>query len=65
METIKEIFSDHYQWIFSGIGVAVLSLLVGILTYWFRSRKGYINISTKGDNSPGFVGGYFRVGKDD
>ena len=66
MESIKAIFGEHYQWVFSGIGVFILSLFVTIIYNWFTSKgENGINISTKGHNSPGFVGRDFKVGKDD
>ena len=67
MSTLKEIFDANYQWFFSGIGVAAISAVFAIfgIILRFRKRKGDINISTKGNKSPGFVGRDYKVGKDD
>jgi len=65
MEMIKEIFSKNYDWIFSGIGVAIITSIITfiiaiigfLINYFVQKQKKQINIETKGNNSPGIVGG--------
>ena len=64
MEIIREIFGEHYKWIFSGIGVAVLSAVFTIIAFWLRPKND-ININTKGNNSPGIVGRDYKIEKKD
>jgi hypothetical protein len=45
---------NNYQWVFSGLGVFVISLLVG--RRWVSKK-----VSTKGHMSPGKVGGDYKV----
>jgi len=45
MRELIEVFSSHYQWIFSGIGVLIIG---GIANYIFRHRAYSSSISQRG-----------------
>lgn len=69
IDTIKKIFGNNYEWIFSGVGVYILgvffaglAIILGIKH--FKNTRS-IKISTKGDKSPGIVGGDYRINSDD
>ena len=63
MESIVNLITANYEWVFSGIGVFVL----GFFLIWLRRRRqkskriSSDEIATKGKYSPGKVGGNFTV----
>jgi len=62
----KILENKHYQWIFSGIGVAAICGGVALVKKIIKRKKQqHINISTKGDKSPGIVGRDYKVNNDD
>ena len=59
MDNFIEFISSNLEWIFSGIGVSILGLLINV----FRKRRSNkrIQIKTSGKQSPGIVKGDYNV----
>lgn len=57
---MKEMFLENIKWIFSGIGVFILGLIITNKIIQNRFK-----ISTKGDKSPGYVGRDYKVNEND
>lgn len=61
-----QLIKANYEWLFSGIGVFILSIIIGLKRRGKRRGKrskdgSYINIITKGKNSPGIVKGNYTI----
>ena len=57
MEEYIKYISDNKEWIFSGIGVAVVCLFINNR---FRAKHHNIKITTHGNKSPGYVAGDYK-----
>jgi hypothetical protein len=62
MSEIITFIKTGYQWIFSGIGVSIISLIISFLIYLFRKRK--ISSSSNKVIQKNIVAGGDVVGRD-
>lgn len=60
MSVILDFISDNYQWLFSGLGVFIISMLVVKKIYHTRTK-----VETRGKNSPGIVIGNYTVSENE
>jgi len=60
MEEIWKFISSNYKWIFSGIGVFIVGIIISLLRKKRKKFSGDI-IITHGKQSPGIVGGNYEV----
>ena len=60
MSVILDFISDNYQWLFSGLGVFIISMLVVKKIYHTRTT-----VETRGKNSPGIVIGNYTVSENE
>lgn len=62
IDTVKIFFENHYQWFFSGAGIFLIGGIASCVISIFKKRNTKsTTISTKGDNSPGYVGKDYKV----
>ncbi len=56
---LLEFIKENSKWIFSGIGVFLIGIILSIFKK--KSSKPKLNIITKGQNSPGIVKGDYTI----
>lgn len=62
----KFLTNKHYQWVFSGIGIAAIGAIISLIKYYMNKKMMQnLSISTKGDKSPGIVGRDYKINCDD
>ncbi len=60
MSEIWSFIETNCEWLFSGLGIFVISLIIAFYRFRKKETSGD-TIITKGDQSPGKVGGNYKV----